>query len=133
MDSDSWFSWISVAVLFLCAAYFAAAETSMTSVGRIRLKMRLEQALIRHGVSFHDDHPFPHAPAAIRRIHNPGTAEPVQIPQNSLQQPVTHFLPQNSKFFFQEIHCHGDIRPGIAADFPLDGQEPIITAGFQCR
>lgn len=43
MDSDSWFSWISVAVLFLCAAYFAAAETSMTSVGRIRLKMRLEQ------------------------------------------------------------------------------------------
>ena len=43
MDSDSWFSWISVAVLFLCAAYFAVAETSMTSVGRIRLKMRLEQ------------------------------------------------------------------------------------------
>ena len=43
MDGDSWLSWGFVAFLFLCAAYFAMAETSMTSVGRIRLKMRLEQ------------------------------------------------------------------------------------------
>ncbi|MBQ2895841.1 MAG: HlyC/CorC family transporter [Oscillospiraceae bacterium] len=43
MDSDSWLSWASIVVLFLCAAYFAVAETSMTSVGRIRLKTRLEQ------------------------------------------------------------------------------------------
>ncbi len=43
MDSDSWLSCFFIVVLFLLAAYFAVAETSVTSVGRIRLKACLDQ------------------------------------------------------------------------------------------
>ena len=43
MDSDSLLSWICIAFLLLLAAYFAVAEISVTTVGRIRLKARLDQ------------------------------------------------------------------------------------------
>ena len=43
MDSDSWLPWIWVIVLLCCAAYFAVAEISTVSVGRIRLKMAQER------------------------------------------------------------------------------------------
>ena len=43
MDSDSWLPWLWVIVLLGCAAYFAVAETSTMSVGRIRLKMAQER------------------------------------------------------------------------------------------
>ncbi len=47
MDSDSWLSYLSIALLLLLAAYFAAAETSMATVSRIRLKARLDQGDLR--------------------------------------------------------------------------------------
>ncbi len=43
MDGDGWLYWISILILFALAAYFAAAETGVASVGRIRLKTRLER------------------------------------------------------------------------------------------
>lgn len=42
MDGDSWLSWLFIAILFGCAAYFALAEVSTTSVSKIRLKARAE-------------------------------------------------------------------------------------------
>ena len=38
MDGDSWLSWLFVVALLCMAAYFAVAETAVTSVGRIRLR-----------------------------------------------------------------------------------------------
>ena len=43
MDTDSWLPWLFLALLFLCAAYFAMSETGVTSVSRIRLRTRLDQ------------------------------------------------------------------------------------------
>ena len=43
MDSDSWLSWIFIILLLAMAAYFALAETAVTSVSRIRLRTRLER------------------------------------------------------------------------------------------
>ena len=43
MDSDSWLPWLCVIVLLGCGGYFAVAETSTMSVGRIRLKMAQER------------------------------------------------------------------------------------------
>lgn len=43
MDGDSWLSWLSLVFLLLCAAYFALTETAASTVGRIRLRTRLEQ------------------------------------------------------------------------------------------
>lgn len=43
MDGDSWLSWLSLVLLLLAAAYFALAETAAATVGRIRLRTRLEQ------------------------------------------------------------------------------------------
>ena len=43
MDGDSWLSWFFVLLLLLCAAYFAMAETGITSVGRIRLRTAQER------------------------------------------------------------------------------------------
>ena len=43
MDGDSWLSWFFVAALLCMAAYFAVAETAVTSVSRIRLRTRLER------------------------------------------------------------------------------------------
>jgi len=43
MDGDSWLSWIFLLILLAWAAYFALAETAVTSVSRIRLKTRLDR------------------------------------------------------------------------------------------
>ena len=43
MDGDSWLSWLSIVLLLTLAAYFALAETAVTSVSRIRLRTRLER------------------------------------------------------------------------------------------
>ena len=43
MDGDSWLSWLSLVLLLLIAMYFAMAETAAATVGRIRLRTRLEQ------------------------------------------------------------------------------------------
>ena len=43
MDGDSWLSWLILAFLLAMAAYFAVAESAMTNVSRIRLRMRLER------------------------------------------------------------------------------------------
>ena len=47
MDGDSWLSWIFVAALLCMAAYFAVAETAVTSVSRIRLRTRMERGEAR--------------------------------------------------------------------------------------
>ena len=47
MDGDSWLSWFFVAALLCMAAYFAVAETAVTSVSRIRLRTRLERGEAR--------------------------------------------------------------------------------------
>lgn len=43
MDGDSWLSWFFIVLLLALAAYFAVAETAVTSVSRIRLRTRLER------------------------------------------------------------------------------------------
>ncbi len=43
MDGDSWLSWIVIVFLLAMAAYFALAETAVTSVSRIRLKLRSDR------------------------------------------------------------------------------------------
>ena len=43
MDGDSWLSWTIIAFLLAMAAYFALAETAVTSVSRIRLKLRADR------------------------------------------------------------------------------------------
>ena len=43
MDGDSWLSWILIAALLAAAAFFALAETAVTSVSRIRLKTRADR------------------------------------------------------------------------------------------
>ena len=43
MDGDSWLSWILIVFLLAAAAYFALAETAVTSVSRIRLKLRSDR------------------------------------------------------------------------------------------
>ena len=43
MEEGSWLSLIAVLLLLLFAAYFAAAETAFSSVGRIRLKVRMDR------------------------------------------------------------------------------------------
>ena len=43
MDGDSWLSWIVIIFLLAMAAYFALAETAVTSVSRIRLKLRADR------------------------------------------------------------------------------------------
>ncbi len=43
MDGDSWLSWFFLVLLLCMAAYFAAAETAVTSVSRIRLKTRADR------------------------------------------------------------------------------------------
>ena len=47
MDGDSWLSWFLLLVLLAMAAYFAVAESAMTNVSRIRLRMRLERGEAR--------------------------------------------------------------------------------------
>ena len=43
MDGDSWLSWFLLLILLAAAAYFALAESAMTNVSRIRLRMRLDR------------------------------------------------------------------------------------------
>ncbi len=43
MDGDSWLSWFFIAALLAVAAFFALAETAVTSVSRIRLKTRADR------------------------------------------------------------------------------------------
>ena len=43
MDGDSWLSWFLLVFLLAAAAYFALAESAMTNVSRIRLRMRLDR------------------------------------------------------------------------------------------
>ena len=43
MDGDSWLSWFVLVSLLAMAAYFALAESAMTNVSRIRLRMRMER------------------------------------------------------------------------------------------
>jgi len=43
MDGDSWLSWLLIAGLLAVAAFFALAETAVTSVSRIRLKTRADR------------------------------------------------------------------------------------------
>ena len=43
MDGDSWLSWLLIVFLLAAAAYFALAETAVTSVSRIRLKLRSDR------------------------------------------------------------------------------------------
>ena len=43
MDGDSWLSWLLIAALLAVAAFFALAETAVTSVSRIRLKTRADR------------------------------------------------------------------------------------------
>ena len=47
MDGDSWLSWLLLLILLAMAAYFALAESAMTNVSRIRLRMRLERGEAR--------------------------------------------------------------------------------------
>ena len=47
MDGDSWLSWFLLLFLLAMAAYFALAESAMTNVSRIRLRMRLERGEAR--------------------------------------------------------------------------------------
>ena len=47
MDGDSWLSWIFIAVLLGMAAYFALAESALTAVSRIRLRLLQERGEAR--------------------------------------------------------------------------------------
>ena len=49
MDGDSWLSWFLLVFLLAMAAYFAVAESALTNVSRIRLRMRQERGQERAG------------------------------------------------------------------------------------
>jgi len=65
MDGDSWLSWLFVVALLCMAAYFAVAETAVTSVGRIRLRTRAERGETRAEKALYIQDHFDQAISAI--------------------------------------------------------------------
>lgn len=65
MDSDSWISWLPVALLLMMAAYFAVSETAVTSVSRIRLRARFDRGDSRAKKALYVQDNFDQAISAI--------------------------------------------------------------------
>ena len=47
MDDGSWLLWLIIAVLLFCAAWFAITETAFASVGRAKIRLRLDKGDMR--------------------------------------------------------------------------------------